>query len=81
MEEQTTQDKRRRLVDLAKGGDGIVTPVIEELDPPHTINGHAYGFRVVQPAPTKRDPEARNYLYVDTRDQAEKLLHIGDLGV
>ena len=81
MEERSTKDKRRQLVDLAKGGDGIVGPVIEELDPPQVIDGHAYAFRVVEPTPTKRDPDARVYKYVDTRDQAEKLLHIGDLAI
>lgn len=77
----TTEEARAQLIDLASGGDGIVANTIQELDPPQVIGGHTYRWRVVQPAPTKRDPHDRNYLYVDTREQAEKLVNIGQLGV
>ena len=75
----TTNDKRRQLLDLAQGGDGRVRPYIDHLQPPEVIDGHAYEYRVVEDDTSSQD--GRRYLYVDTLEQAEKLLHIGDLEV
>ena len=72
---------RRKLIDLVNGGDGVVDGSIQELDPPHGINGHAYRYRLVEAAPTQQDPAARNYYYVDTLEQAEILTRFGDLEV
>ena len=79
MEERSTQDKRRSLMDLAQGGDGRIRPYIEHLEPPVVIDGRSYDYRVVEDDTSSQD--GRRYLYVDTLDQAEKLLHIGDLEV
>lgn len=80
-EEQTTADKRATLIDLAQGGDGRVPPFVEHLEPPEVINGHAYAYRVVEIDQAGRQPTDRRYLYVDTLEQADKLLHIGDLEI
>jgi len=81
MGKDTLIDKRARLIDLASGGDGIVTPTIQELEPPYIdASGHAYRFRIVDPT-SARNPEDRVLKYLDTREQAEKILAIGDLGI
>ena len=80
MEERSTQDKRRSLMDLAQGGDGRVRPYAEHLEPPVVIDGIAYEYRVVDDDQGGH-PGDLLYMYVHTAEEADALLHIGDLAI
>lgn len=74
MDQHDTAKERRRLINLAQGGDGIVDPTIVELDPPEVANGITYRYKVV-------DPDHPRSAWVETLEQAEALVHIADLDV
>ncbi len=81
MGKDTTKDKRARLIDLARGGDGIVKPTLKELDPPYIAeNGIEYPFVIINPT-NARNPGDYMYAYCKNREQAELILRIGELGV
>lgn len=80
MDKDKVTTQRRRLIDLAQGGDGKIRPYAEHLEPPVVIDGAAYEYRVVDDDPGGL-PGAPLYMYVNTAEEADALLHIGDLGI
>lgn len=81
MGKDTTKDKRARLIDLARGGDGIVKPTLKIFDPPYIDEkGRAYRYVIIDPTNALHPGDYR-YLLCNSREQAELILNIGKLGV